>query len=54
MSHIQYTIYRSGSYYYNRRVPKPAVETYGPFIRHSLSSDPVEAEAYSTPRRGVE
>ncbi len=47
MSHIQYTIYRSGSYYYNRRVPKHAVETYGPFIRHSLSSDPVEAEAYS-------
>jgi len=47
MSHIQYTIYRSGRYYYNRRVPKHAVESYGPFIRHSLSNDPAEAEAYS-------
>ena len=47
MSHIQYTICRSGTYYYNRRVPKHAVKAYGSFIRHSLSQDPVEAELYS-------
>ena len=45
MSHIQYTLLRSGRYYYNRRVPKHAVETYGSFIRHVLSKDPDEAEA---------
>ena len=45
MSHIQYTICRSGTYYYNRRVPKHAVNSYGPFIRQALSKDPLEAEA---------
>ena len=45
MSHIQYTISRSGTYYYNRRVPKHAVNSYGLFIRQALSKDPLEAEA---------
>ena len=45
MSHIPYTICRSGTYYYNRRVPKHAVNSYGPFIRQALSKDPLEAEA---------
>ena len=43
MSHIPYTICRHGTYYYNRRVPKHAVDTYGKFIRHPLSSDPQSA-----------
>jgi hypothetical protein len=47
MSHIQYTICRSGTYYYNRRVPKHAVKSYGPFIRQALSKCPEEAAAYS-------
>ena len=47
MSHIQYTLLRSGRYYYNRRVPKHAVQTYGPFIRLKLSKDPDEAAAYA-------
>ena len=47
MSHIQYTICRSGSYYYNRRVPKHAVQSYGQFIRCILSSDIHEAKAYA-------
>ena len=47
MSHIQYTISRSGTYYYNRRVPKHAVDSYGQFIRQALSKDPLEAEAFS-------
>ena len=38
MSHIPYTLCRSGTYYYNRRGPKHAVKTYGSFIRHALSS----------------
>ena len=45
MSHIQYTISRSGTYHYNRRVPKHAVNSYGLFIRQALSKDPLEAEA---------
>ena len=45
MSHIPYTICRSGTYYYNRRVPKHAVNSYGLFIRQALSKDPLEAEA---------
>ena len=45
MSHIQYTLRRSGRYYYNRRVPKHAVQAYGSFIRLALCKDPVEAEA---------
>ena len=47
MSHIQYIISRSGTYYYNRRVPKHAVDSYGQFIRQALSKDPLEAEAFS-------
>jgi hypothetical protein len=47
VSHIQYTLCRSGRYYYNRRVPKHAVQAYGSFIRLALSKDPVEAEAYA-------
>ena len=54
MSHIQYTICRSGTYYYNRRVPKQAIAAYGSFIRHALSSDFEEASAYAEcPRRGL-
>jgi integrase len=45
VSHIQYTISRSGTYYYNRRVPKHAVDSYGQFIRQALSKDPLEAQA---------
>ena len=48
MSHIRYTIRRSGTYYYNRRVPSHAVPAYGSHIRQALSSCPIEAEAYST------
>ena len=48
MSHIRYTIHRSGTYYYNRRVPIHAVAAYGSHIRQALSSCPVEAEAYAT------
>ena len=48
MSHIRYTIRRSGTYYYNRRVPTHSVAAYGTHIRQMLSSCPVEAEAYAT------
>jgi len=47
VSHIPYTICRSGTYYYNRRVPKYAVKSYGQFIRQALSKDLLEAEAFS-------
>ena len=47
MSHIQYTIKRSGSYFYNRCVLKYAVKTYGSFIRQALSKWLEEAEAYA-------
>ncbi len=47
MSHISYTICRSGTYYYNRRVPKHAVEAYGSFIRQSLSQFPKGAAEYA-------
>ena len=47
MSHISYTLRRSGRYYYNRRVPKHAVHSYGPFISLALTKDPVEAAAYA-------
>ena len=47
MTHIQYTICRSGTYYYNRRVPKHAVKAYGAFIRQSLSQCPEEAAEYA-------
>lgn len=45
MAHFQYKIYLSGTYYYDRRVPKHEVEVYGSFIRQALSSDPQEAKA---------
>ena len=48
MPHIQYTITRSGTFYYNRRVPSHAVSVYGTHIRQALSSCPIEAQAYST------
>ena len=48
MSHIRYTISRSGTYYYNRRVPSHAVAANGSFIIQALSSCSVEAEAYAT------
>ena len=44
MSHIQYTLCRSGRYYYNRRVPKHAVQAYGSFIRLALSKDPLRQQ----------
>lgn len=47
MSHIQYTICRSGTYFYNRRVPKHAAAAYGSYIRQALSKDPDEAQAYA-------
>ena len=53
MSHIRYSISRSGTFYYNRRVPSHAVAAYGTHIRHALSSCPIEAEAYSTRRSNV-
>ena len=47
MSHIPCTICRSGTYYYNRRVPTHAVEAYGSFIRQGLSRCPDEAAEYA-------
>ena len=47
MSHIQYTIKRSGSYFYNRRAPKHAVKSYGPFIRQTVSKCLEEAASYA-------
>jgi integrase len=47
VSHIPYTICRSGTYYYNRRVPSHAVEAYGSFIRQALSRCPDEAAEYA-------
>lgn len=47
MSHIQYTICRSGTYYYNRRVPSHAVTEYGSYIRQALSKCPDEAAEYA-------
>ena len=47
MSYIQYTICRSGMYYYNIGVPKHAVKPYGPFIRHALSKCREYAAAYA-------
>ena len=40
MSHIQYTICRNATYYYNRRVPKHAAKQYGKFLRYSLGKCP--------------
>lgn len=47
MSHIQYTICRSGKYYYNRRVPKHAVHVYGSHIRQALSDSHEDAAEYA-------
>ena len=47
MSHIPYTISRSGCYYYNRRVPKHAVKAYGNFVRVALSKCPQESKEYA-------
>ena len=47
MSHIPYTIIRSGTYYYNRRVPPSAVNLYGTFIRQALARDPEVAANYA-------
>ena len=47
MSYIQYTICRSGTYYYNRRVPSHAVGIYGTHIRYALSSCVDEAAEYA-------
>ncbi|MCR9108714.1 MAG: hypothetical protein NXH94_07445 [Rhodobacteraceae bacterium] len=47
MSYIAYTMSRSGTFYYNRRVPKHAVAVYGQCIRQALSKDPDEAQAYA-------
>ena len=47
MSHIPYTIRRSGTYYYNRRVPKHAVKVYGAFIRQALTTSSKEATELS-------
>jgi integrase len=47
VSHIPYTICRSGTYYYNRRVPIHAVISYGHLIRQALSKDPQKAEVLS-------
>jgi integrase len=39
MSRISYTVERSGTYFYNRRVPKESVDIYGSIIRVRLGSD---------------
>lgn len=46
-SPVRHTIFRSGSYYYNRRVPEHAIEACGAFIRVRLSSDADEATQLS-------
>ena len=47
MSHIRYTVWRSGRYYYNRRVPLHASGIYGTHIRYALSSCVNEAAEYA-------
>ena len=47
MSHIPYTLCRSGTYYYNRHVPKHAVLIYGLFIRQALSKCLKAAAVYA-------
>lgn len=44
MSHIQYTLLRSSTFYYNRRVPRAARYIYGDFIRVALSAERDQAE----------
>jgi hypothetical protein len=46
-SQVRHTIFRTGSYYYNRRVPEHAIEACGAFIRVRLSSDATEATQLS-------
>lgn len=47
MSHIKYTICRSGRYYYNRRLFEHPVQFYGQFIRCVISSEFYEVKAYA-------
>ena len=47
MSHIKYTICRSGRYYYNRCLFNHAVKFYGQFIRCVISTDIHEIKAYA-------
>lgn len=47
MSHIQYTIVRSGKFYYNRRVPKHAISSWGKFIRVGLTDRPSDAAVFA-------
>ena len=47
MSYTPHTVCRSGTYYFNRRVPEHLVKAYGSFIRQVLSKCPEEAEAYA-------
>jgi len=47
VSHIRYTVWRSGRYYYNRRVPLHASGIYGTHIRYALSSCVNEAAEYA-------
>jgi len=47
MTHILYTIRRSGTCHYNRRVPKHAVKVYGSFIRQALTTSSKEAAELS-------
>ena len=49
MSHIPYTICRSGTYYYNRRVPKHAVNSYGQFISAALQQIGLRGSNVSLP-----
>ena len=53
MSYIQYTICRSGTYSYNRRVPSHAVGIYGTHIRYALSSCVDEAAEYAARQSAV-
>ena len=47
MSHIQYTICRSGRYYYIRRLFEHAAQFYGQFIKCVISTDIHEVKAYA-------
>lgn len=50
MSQILVILHGSGSYDYNRRVPKHPVHPYGSFIALALSYDPVDAAVYAKRR----
>ena len=47
MSHIKCTICCSGRYYYNRRLPKHAVQFYGQFIGCVILADIHKLKAYA-------